>query len=51
MQTTFAGTRPNSAVRSPIKQTITLLAAATSQPYQIFLPTSNVDAMVNAQDM
>ncbi len=51
MQNRLAGTKPNWAVRIPMKQGITLLAAATSQPCHIFLPTRTVEAIVNTQDI
>ena len=51
MQNRFAGTKPNCAVRTPIRQTITLFAPATIQPCQSFLPTRTVERTVRTQEM
>jgi hypothetical protein len=50
MQNKLAGTNPNCAVRMPIAQMITLLAAATTQPCHSFFPTSTVEITVNTHD-
>jgi len=51
MQKRFAGTKPNCAVRMPIRQISKLFAPATIQPCQSLLPTSTVERIVNAQEM
>jgi len=51
MQKRFAGTNPNCAVCSPITQTITLFAPATSHPCQNFLPTKIADKTVSTHEM
>jgi hypothetical protein len=51
MQNRFAGTNPNCEVRIPIKQMMTLLTAAMTQPCHNFFPTSTVETTVNTHDM
>jgi len=51
MQKRFAGTKPNCAVRIPIKQIIALLAPAMIQPCHNFLPTRSVETTVSAHEI
>jgi hypothetical protein len=51
MQKRFAGMNPNCAVRTPITQTITLLAPATIHPCQNFLPMRMVESIVRTHEM
>jgi hypothetical protein len=51
MQNRLAGTKPNCAVRIPMKQMMTLLTPATIQPCHNFFPTSTVDITVKTHEM
>ncbi len=51
MQKMLAGTKPNWAVRKPMKQTMTLLAPAMIQPCHSLRPTRMVEATVRTQEM
>jgi hypothetical protein len=50
MQKTFAGMKPNCAVRKPITQTIALLTPAKIQPSQQRFPNKIVETTVSMQD-
>jgi hypothetical protein len=50
IQNRFAGTKPNWAVRIPMKQMMTLFAAATTHPCHSFFPTRTVEMTVNTHE-
>ncbi len=50
MQKTFAGMKPNCAVRNPMTHMITLLTPARAQPSQHRRPTRMVEATVKIQE-
>jgi hypothetical protein len=51
MQKRLAGTNPNCAVRIPITQRITLLAAASAQPCHNRFPTITVETTLKTHEM
>jgi hypothetical protein len=51
MQKRFAGTKPNWAVCIPMKQMMTLFAAATTHPCQSFFPTKTVEITVKTHEI